>query len=272
MGILKPTTNNQQPTTAPAGRPYTLDIVTIFPGIIESHLSESLIKRARERGLLVVGLHDLRDYTEDRHRTVDDAPYGGGAGMVMKAPPFFAVVDAVTALRGSKPHTIMVTPQGQTFSQKRAQELAGMDGLLILCGHYEGVDERVRTTLADEEVSLGDYVLMGGEVAAMVMIEAISRLLPGVLGATEAHKEESHYAGLLEYPHYTRPAEYRGLGVPEVLLSGNHGLIELWRRREMLRRTMQRRPELLLKADLTDDDKAVMCELMKEKKAKANNE
>ncbi|MDD2486631.1 MAG: tRNA (guanosine(37)-N1)-methyltransferase TrmD [bacterium] len=263
MGILKATTDNQGPAPAPEGRRYTLDIVTIFPGIIESHLSESLIKKARERGILVVEAHDLRNYTSDRHRTVDDAPYGGGAGMVMKAPPFFEAVDAITALRGYKPHTIMVTPQGRTLNQKRAQELAARDGLLILCGHYEGVDERVRAALADEEISLGDYVLMGGEVAAMAIVEAVSRLLPGVLGAIEAHKEESHYAGLLEYPHYTRPAEYRGLGVPEVLLSGNHSRIERWRRHEMLRRTLQRRPELLLKADLVDDDKSMMCELIK---------
>lgn len=241
-----------------------IDIVTIFPAMLECHLNESLMGRAREAGLARIDVHDLRHFSDDRHRTVDDYPYGGGAGMVMKAPPFFRAVEEVTGRLGRKPHTVMVTPQGAVFGQQRAVELSQSEGFLILCGHYEGVDERVRTALVDEEISIGDYVLMGGEVAAMVIVEAVVRLLPGVLGHPEAHKEESHYAGLLEYPQYTRPAEYRGLAVPEVLLSGNHAVIERWRRKESLRRTLQRRPELMLEAELSDEDRRLICELQSE--------
>lgn len=220
-----------------------LDIVTLFPGICEGPLRESIVGRARERGLVTVRTTNPRDFTEDRHRTVDDTPYGGGAGMVLKPEPLFA---AVESRRRSESHVVLLTPQGRPFTQATARRLAGMAHLVLVCGHYEGIDERACQVLMDEELSLGDYVLTNGTIAAVVVADAVIRLLPGVLGADESSQDESFgHDGWLEYPHYTRPVEFRGMRVPEVLLSGDHGNIEQWRREQSLLRTAARRPELL---------------------------
>jgi tRNA (guanine37-N1)-methyltransferase len=225
-----------------------IDVLTIFPGMFSGPLDHSMLKRAQQQGALEVRLIDIRDFALDQHRTVDDAPYGGGPGMVMKPEPLFAAVEAV---RSASSRVILLTPQGRLFRQPMALELARLPHLVLICGHYEGVDERVRQQLADDELSIGDYVLTGGEPAALVVIDAVTRLLPGVLGASESVVEESHSGGLLEYPHYTRPADFRGWRVPEVLLSGNHGAIARWRRRQALLRTFERRPELLTPEQLS---------------------
>jgi tRNA (guanine37-N1)-methyltransferase len=219
-----------------------IDIITLFPGMLEGVLGESMLRMARERGVVDVRVVDLRDYTEGRHRVADDYPFGGGGGMVLKPEPLFAAVEAV---RGPESHVVLLCPQGTTFTQATATRLARVRHLVLLCGHYEGVDERVRAHLVDEEVSIGDYVLTGGELPAMVMLDAVVRLLPGALGDPDGAVRESFVAGRLDYPQYTRPAEFRGLSVPEVLLSGDHGRIARWRRREALRRTLARRPDLL---------------------------
>jgi tRNA (guanine37-N1)-methyltransferase len=230
-----------------------VDVVTTFPGMFSGPMDESMIKRARERGLLDFRVHDLRDYTTDRHRSTDDAPYGGGAGMVMRPEPLFG---AVESLRQEGPgRVIAMTPQGQLFDQRTALRLARESRLILLCGHYEGFDERVLEHLVDEELSIGDYVLTGGELPAMVVVDAVVRLLPGVLGSEESLQEESHSSGLLEYPQYTRPPEFRGWAVPEILLSGNHGAIARWRREQSLLRTLRRRPDLLARAELTPEDR-----------------
>ena len=222
------------------------DILSVFPGMFASPLAESLIGKARDRGLVDIRLHDIRDYATDRHRMTDDAPYGGGGGMVMKVEPIDRALEAILPDR-SEGLVILMTPQGEPFSQRRAEELASHPRLVLLCGHYEGVDERVREHLVDRELSIGDYVLTGGELAAMVVVDAVSRLIPGVLGNDASAAEDSFSTGILEYPHYTRPATYRGWPVPEVLLSGNHAEIEAWRRTEALKRTLARRPDLLEK-------------------------
>ena len=219
-----------------------IDVLTLFPGMFPGPLDESIIKRARESGRLRLGIRDLRDYTHDRHRKVDDRPFGGGPGMLMKPEPLF---EAVEALRGEKTRVILTSPAGRPFRQEIAQELAGEEHLLLVCGSYEGFDERVRECLADDELSIGDYVLTNGALPAMVIIDAVTRLLPGVLGDDESSVDESFSDGLLEYPQYTRPAEFRGMSVPEVLLSGDHAAIERWRREQARMRTGQRRPDLL---------------------------
>jgi tRNA (guanine37-N1)-methyltransferase len=218
-----------------------LDVVTIFPEYLEP-LNVSLVGKARAAGRLDVRVHDLRQWTHDKHHTVDDTPYGGGPGMVMKPEPLF---DAVEAVRTPEARVILLTPQGRLFKQAVAAELSLLPHLVLICGHYEGIDERVREHVVDDELSIGDFVLTGGELAAVVVVDAVARLLPGVLGADASLDEESHSAGLLEYPHYTRPAEFRGWRVPGVLLSGNHAEIARWRRRQALERTRQRRPDLL---------------------------
>jgi tRNA (guanine37-N1)-methyltransferase len=223
------------------------DVLSVFPEMFASPLNGSLIGKAREKGLIDIRLHDIRDYALDRHRMTDDAPYGGGGGMVMKVEPIDRALQAVLPDRSEAP-VILMTPQGEPFTQRRAEELATFGRLVLVCGRYEGVDERVREHLVDRELSIGDYVLSGGELAAMVVIDAVSRLVPGVLGNEASAAEDSFSTGLLEYPHYTRPAVYRGWATPEVLLSGNHAEIEAWRRRESLKRTLRRRPELLEKA------------------------
>ena len=219
-----------------------IDVLTLFPGMFPGPLDESIIKRACESGRLRLGIRDLRDYTHDRHRKVDDRPFGGGPGMLMKPEPLF---EAVEALRGEKTRVILTSPAGRPFRQEIAQELAGEEHLLLVCGSYEGFDERVRECLADDELSIGDYVLTNGALPAMVIIDAVTRLLPGVLGDDESSADESFSDRLLEYPQYTRPAEFRGMSVPEVLLSGDHAAIERWRREQARMRTGQRRPDLL---------------------------
>jgi tRNA (guanine37-N1)-methyltransferase len=218
-----------------------IDVITLFPGMFAGPFAESIVARAIAAGIVDLRIHNLRDWARDRHRTVDDAPYGGGAGMVLKPEPLFA---AIEALRGDDGHVILLTPQGQVFRQSIAAELARYPHLVLVCGHYEGVDERVREHAVDRELSIGDYVLSGGELPAMVVIDAVVRLLPGALGSPESTLEESHTSGLLEYPHYTRPVEFRGWRVPEVLLSGNHAAIAAWRREQALARTRERRPDL----------------------------
>jgi tRNA (guanine37-N1)-methyltransferase len=221
-----------------------IDVLTLFPGMFEGVLSESILKIAREKGILDVRLHNIRDYTEDKHRKVDDRPYGGGPGMVMSPQP---VVDAVQAVRGDDPDAkvVLLTPQGRVFDQKLASELAGEKRLVLICGRYEGFDERILVLLKPLELSVGDYVLSGGEIPAMVVVDAVARLLPGALGDPESAGSESFQSGLLDFPQYTRPPVFRGLTVPEVLLSGNHAEIDKWRAQQAFERTRQRRADLL---------------------------
>ncbi len=227
------------------------DIITIFPGMFAGPLDYSIVRRARDAGLIELHVHDLRDWTHDRHRTVDDYPFGGGAGMVMKAPPWFEALEAVRAMDSRPPHVVLLSPQGRTLEQALVRELAARERLVLCCGHYEGVDERVRERLADAELSIGDYVLSGGETAAMVVVDAVTRLVPGVLGSAASAADDSFGGGLLEYPQYTRPAVYRGWSVPEILLSGHHQRIAGWRRQQQLLRTALRRPDLLARASLS---------------------
>ncbi|GER84684.1 MAG: tRNA (guanosine(37)-N1)-methyltransferase TrmD [Thermogemmatispora sp.] len=235
-----------------------IDIFTLFPAMFEGPFSESILKRARERGLLSIALHNIRDFTTDKHHVVDDYPYGGGVGMVMKPEPIFAAVEAV--YQGGP--IILLTPQGRLFNQQIARELAREPRLSLICGHYEGVDERVAEHLATDELSIGDYVLTGGELPAMVVVDAVARLIPGVLGDDASTHEESHSDNLLEYPQYTRPPEFRGWRVPEILLSGNHAQIARWRRKEALRRTKRRRPDLFARLDLSSkEDQKLLKEL-----------
>jgi tRNA (guanine37-N1)-methyltransferase len=219
-----------------------IDVLTLFPAMFAGPLDESIVGRARAAGLLDLKIHNLRDWTRDRHRTVDDRPFGGGPGMLLKPEPLFA---AVENLRREKTRVILLSPSGRKFDQSVARELAAQNDLLLVTGHYEGFDERVRETLADDELSIGDYVLTSGALPAMVVIDAVVRLLPGVLGDDESSQDESFSAGLLEYPQYTRPAEFRGMKVPDVLVSGNHAEIEKWRRGQAETRTKKQRPDLL---------------------------
>ncbi len=235
-----------------------IDVVTLFPAMVEAVLAESMLRVARARGAVDLRVVDLRDHTAGRHRVADDYPFGGGGGMVLKPEPLFA---AVEALRTAGSRVVLLCPQGAPFSQEVAARLAGERHLVLLFGHYEGVDERVRTHLVDEELSIGDYVLTGGELPALVVVDAVVRLLPGVLGDPAGAANESFAAGRLDYPQYTRPAEFRGLAVPEVLLSGDHGRIARWRRREALRRTLERRPDLLERVPLTREERAWLDEL-----------
>ncbi len=236
-----------------------IDVLTLFPGMFAGPFGESIVGRAVQRGLVEICLHNIRDWAADRHHTVDDTPYGGGAGMVMKAEPLGAAIEAVHALADPAP-VILLTPQGRLLTQALVQQLSCRPRLILVCGHYEGIDERVRVLHIDEEVSIGDYVLTGGELPAMVLADAVIRLIPGVLDE-ESPLQESHHEGLLEYPHYTRPAEYGGLIIPPTLLSGHHAEIARWRRREALRRTLLRRPELLERAELTKKDQEFLGEL-----------
>jgi tRNA (guanine37-N1)-methyltransferase len=238
-----------------------IDILTLFPQMFEVPFSFGIFQRAVDNRLVSLKLHNIRDYSHDKHRTVDDYPYGGGSGMVLKPEPIFEAVESIKAgieeVPGELP-IILLTPQGRLFSQQIAQEMSEYRHLVLICGHYEGVDERVREHLATDEISVGDYVLTGGELPAMVVIDAVVRLLPGVLGSEASSLDDSHASGLLEYPQYTRPAVYRGWSVPEVLLSGNHAQIDKWRREQIIRRTLERRPELLNKANLGLEDKKLV--------------
>ncbi|HSE40129.1 MAG TPA: tRNA (guanosine(37)-N1)-methyltransferase TrmD [Acidobacteriota bacterium] len=238
-----------------------IDFLTIFPGLISGVLEYSLLNQAHKKGLLDFHVHDLRDYTHDRHRTVDDVAYGGGPGMVFRPEPLFEAVDAI---RQTGVRLILPSPQGEVFTSAIAEELAGNDQLIFLCGRYEGIDERVRLELVDRELSIGDFVTMGGELPSLLMTETIVRYIPGVIGDEESVMLDSFQQSLLDYPHYTRPSEYRGLRVPDVLLSGNHEQIRIWRRKMMLRRTLERRPDLLQKAQLTKEDEKLLAEIKKE--------
>jgi tRNA (guanine37-N1)-methyltransferase len=226
------------------------DILTVFPEMFASPCGCSLLKKALDKGVIAIELHDIRSHAPDKHRMTDDAPYGGGGGMVMKVEPIDRALRAIPMAADNVP-VILLTPQGERFRQKTAEELAGYPQIVLICGHYEGVDERVRSNLVNREISIGDYVVTGGELSAMVVVDAVSRLVPGVLGNSDSAGTDSFSMGLLEYPHYTRPAEYRGWKVPDVLLSGNHREIEIWRRRESLLRTKKRRPDLLAGKVLT---------------------
>jgi tRNA (guanine37-N1)-methyltransferase len=232
-----------------------IDILTIFPGMFRGPFEESIVKRAVEKGLVQIFLHDIRDYASDRHRTVDDYTFGGGQGMLMKPEPLFAAVDDVQSQAPERGPVVLLTPQGRLFDQEVAVELARQERLIVICGHYEGVDARVHEHLATDEISIGDYVLSGGELAAMVVVDAVVRQIPGALGSPLASADDSFAQGLLEHPQYTRPAEFRGMSVPEVLLSGNHGEIARWRRQQSLLRTARRRPDLLARAELTEEEK-----------------
>lgn len=244
-----------------------IDVVTIFPRMLEAPLSEGIVRRACDRGLASLAVHDLREQTQDRHRSVDDKAFGGGPGMVMKVEPFARQLELLMPdwrlAPGVNPGTavVLLSPRGQRFDQRLAEQLAGLERLVLLCGRYEGVDERVREALCTHEVSLGDFVLTGGEVAALAVIEATVRLLPGALGDEESAACDSFADGLLDHPHYTRPSEFRGLRVPEVLLSGDHGRVRRWRRKEALRATRERRPDLIERARLSKEDRDLLREI-----------
>ena len=241
------------------------DIVTIFPRMVQASLAEGVVARALERGLLDVAVHDLRDATSDRHRTVDDVPYGGGPGMVMKVEPLLRTAGEIEATRGKPAAVVLLTPQGRVFRQADAVRFSGLGHIVLLCGRYEGMDERVRELVATEEISIGDYVLSGGELAALVIVDAVSRLVPGVVGDGQSVEEDSFSRGLLDHPHYTRPAEIAGHRVPDVLLSGHHAEVRRWRRKAALARTLERRPELLAEAALDDEDRALLGEIRRER-------
>lgn len=237
------------------------DIFTLFPGMFSGVFEDSILARARDAGLVQVLLHNLRDYTRDKHHITDDDAYGGGGGMVMKPEPIFEAVEGTLgADPAQRPPLILLSPRGRVFNTALARDLAQLPRVALLCGHYEGVDERV-LTLITQEISIGDYVLTGGEIPAMVMVDAVARFIPGVVGDPTAPHQDSHAAGLLEHPHYTRPVEFRGMRVPDVLLSGHHAQIERWRRQESLKRTLAQRPELLARAELTGDDRKFLADL-----------
>lgn len=232
------------------------DIITIFPDMFRGVFEFGIVRRAAEARLAEIYLHNLRDYAQDKHRQVDDRPFGGGAGMVMKPEPIFrAVQDIKEKARAEDTFTALLSPQGRLFDQQVAAELATRSHIILICGRYEGVDERVAEYLADDEISIGDYVLSGGEIPAMVIVDAVVRLLPGAVGCDDSIRRESFVGGLLDHPHYTRPADYRGMKVPEVLLSGNHAQIESWRRRKQLEKTLRRRPDLLARAPLSEQER-----------------
>ena len=245
------------------------EVFTLLPEVFPPYLESSILQRARQRGLIDVRVHNIRDYTHDKHHTTDDTPYGGGGGMVMKPDPVFEAVESVLGPLQDSPlpvPIILLTPQGRIFTQRVAEELARYERIALLCGRYEGVDERIREHLVTDEISIGDYVLTGGELPALTVIDAVSRLLPDVLGDPDGAQDDSHSMGLLEYPHFTRPPEFRGWGVPEVLLSGDHGKIERWRREQALLRTFNKRPDMLEKAELSEADKKFLEGRMKQEK------
>lgn len=238
-----------------------ISILTLFPEMCNAYLSESIIGRARSAGKVQIECVDIRDYTKDKHRRVDDTPYGGGMGMIMQVDPVYDCFQAICEKDGTVPHLIYLTPQGKTLTQKRVVELSKLDNIALLCGHYEGIDERVIEELRPEEISVGDYVLTGGELPALILADSISRMLPGVLSNDECFEEESHFNSLLEYPQYTRPYEWRGRKVPDVLLTGHHANVDKWRREQSLKRTAERRPDMLEKADLTKEDRKYLSQL-----------
>ncbi len=252
------------------------EVFTLLPEVFPPYLESSILQRARQRGLIDVQVHNIRDYTHDRHHTTDDTPYGGGGGMVMKPEPVFEAVESVLGMDAARTQpmpvpVILLTPQGRVFTQRVAEELSAHERIALLCGRYEGVDERIREHLVTDEISIGDYVLTGGELPALMIIDAVSRLMPGVLGDPTGAEDDSHSMGLLEYPHYTRPPEFRGWQVPEILLSGDHGRIEKWRREQAITRTLTRRPDILEKADLSKEDKKIVERLKSKVRDKSDN-
>ena len=240
-----------------------VNVLTLFPGMFPGPLSHSILAKAREAGLLAVEAHDLRDYAEGKHRVTDEPPFGGGGGMVMKPEPIFAGVEALAGSYGPG-RVILLSPSGTLLTPDVAARLAGEKHLILICGRYEGFDERIRQRLATDEISIGDYVLTGGELAALVIVDAVTRLLPGALGDPTGAQDDSHASGLLEYPHYTRPPEFRGWAVPEVLLSGDHARIARWRREQALRRTFERRPDMLLRLELSEEDRVFLARVAEE--------
>lgn len=238
-----------------------IDIMTLFPDMCLAYLNASVIGRARAAGIVEIECSDIRDYTADKHRRVDDSPYGGGMGMIMQAQPIYDCYQDICKKAGGNPHLIYLTPQGKTLTQERVKELARLDHIALLCGHYEGVDERVIDELQPEEISVGDYVLTGGELPALIVADAVARMIPGVLSSDECFTEESHYSSLLEYPQYTRPFEWRGRQVPDVLITGHHANVERWRREQALERTAKRRPDMLEKAQLSQKDIEFLSDL-----------
>lgn len=230
------------------------DVLTLFPDMFRAVLGDSIINRAVEKGIIELNFIDIRDFTENKHRKVDDYPYSGGGGMLMAAQPIYDAYQSIAKDLDYKPFTVYMSPQGKVFNQKMAVELAEYKHIVILCGHYEGVDQRVLDMIADAEISLGDFVLTGGEIPAMAVIDAVSRMIPGVLANENSYSDESHFSGLLEYPQYTRPEEFMGVKIPEVLISGHHANINKWKRQEALRNTLKKRPDLLEKAELSDED------------------
>jgi tRNA (guanine37-N1)-methyltransferase len=247
--------------------PLRFELFTLLPEVCLAYTRESILKRAQEAGIVEFVVHNIRDYAEGKHQVTDDLPYGGGGGMVMKPEPVFAAVETVLGAELGRVPVILLTPQGRLFTQAVAQELTQFSRLALVCGRYEGFDERIRLHLATDEISIGDYVLTGGELAALAVADAVTRLLPGALGDPTGAQDDSHASGLLEYPHYTRPPDFRGWGVPEVLLSGHHARIEQWRREESLRRTYLRRPDLLAKAALSDEDMRFLDKLRSDAEA-----
>lgn len=239
-----------------------IEVFSLFPGMFDGVLNASIMKKAQEKGAFTFNVTDFRAYSENKHSQVDDYPYGGGAGMVLKPEPLFNAVESLQTT-GKRPRVILMCPQGERFTQKKAEELAQEENLVFLCGHYEGYDERIREHLVTDEISIGDFVLTGGELAAMTVIDSVVRLLPNVLGQAESHIQDSFSTGLLEHPHYTRPADFRGMKVPDVLLSGNHAKIAQWREEQSLKRTFERRPDLLEHIELTDKQKAYIETLKK---------
>jgi tRNA (guanine37-N1)-methyltransferase len=239
------------------------DIVTIFPAMVAAGIAEGVVSRAVAGGVIDLQIHDLREFTTDRHRSVDDVPYGGGPGMVMKPEPLVRAVESIRATRGAAGAVLVTSPQGRTFTQREAERLAGVGHVIVLCGRYEGMDERVLSLVGAEELSIGDYVLSGGELAALVIVDAVSRLVPGVVGDGQSVEEDSFSRGLLDYPHYTRPAEFGGQKVPDVLLSGHHAEVRRWRKRAALARTLARRPELLAQAALDEEEQALLEDIRK---------
>ena len=251
------------------------EVFTLLPEVFFPYLETSILQRASQRELITVRVHNVRDYTHDKHHTTDDTPYGGGGGMVMKPEPVFEAVESVLGMRLESPPVtvpvILLTPQGRVFNQRVAEELSRHEKIALVCGRYEGVDERIREYLVTDEISVGDYVLTGGELPALLIIDAVSRLIPGVLGDPTGAEDDSHSMGLLEYPHYTRPPEFRGWKVPEVLLSGDHGRIEKWRREQALSRTLKKRPDMIEKADLSKEDQKIVERLILKDREETNN-
>ena len=242
-----------------------ITIMTLFPEMCNAVLDESIIGRARKNGIIEIDTVNIRDFTHDKHNRVDDAPYGGGMGMLMQTQPIYDCFASLCSEDGKKPHLIYMSAQGKTLTQKRVKELSQLSNIAILCGHYEGVDERIIEEIVDEEISIGDYVLTGGELPALILSDSIARMIDGVLPNDEAKELESHYSGLLEYPQYTRPPEWHGRKVPDILLSGHHGNIDKWRREKSLERTLERRPDMLKSAELTKKDKEYLAKLKEDK-------